>query len=158
MAYLHYITCFAGGYNQTFVNEILSSLNVNFIVSAEGIHEGSTVGTINLEFSNREPRIRLRNQSFTDFFKLLRLFINQPGEFVRTKGAKKEPVARILRTIVPDMHESNQPFVRFPGAGVFGALSLDKGTKKLTETIVKAHEIEKRPIDVSDTALSLIHI
>src|SRR5260221_13694658 len=36
-AYVHYSTCFGGGYNQTFVNEVLSKLNVNFIVSSEGI-------------------------------------------------------------------------------------------------------------------------
>ena len=157
MGYLHYISCFAGGYNQTFVNEVLSSLDAHFIVSAEGIHEGETRTTgINLAFSSIKPHLRVNKHPFTDFFKLLRLFISQPEEFVRIKEKQKEPVAQILRAIVPGMQESNQPFVRFPGAGVFGALALDKGTKKLTKVIVKAHEIENNPIDVSDPTINMV--
>jgi hypothetical protein len=157
MGYLHYMSCFAGGYNQTFVNEVLSSLSTNFIVSSEGIHEGSVKSSgINLQYSPQEPRIRLVNKSFTDFFKLLRLFIAQPEEFVKNKEKGKEPVAQILRTLTPNMQESNQPFVRFPGAGVFSALSLGKGTKKLTKTIVKAHEIENTAIDVSSPAINIV--
>lgn len=153
-AFIHYSTCFAGGYNQSFVNEILSSLNVNFIVSSEGVHEGYVVRQLGLEISNRG--VRLKNQSFTDFFRLLRLFISQPEEFVRTKEAKKEPVGRILHAIVPSMEEGNQPFVRFPGAGVFGALSLGKKSTVLTQAIVKAHEIENKPIDVSNKDIDVV--
>jgi len=153
-AFIHYSTCFAGGYNQSFVNEILSSLNVNFIVSSEGVHEGYVVRQLGLEIDNRG--IQLKNQSFTNFFKLLRLFISQPEEFVRTKEAKKEPVGRILRAIVTDMKEGNQPFVRFPGAGVFSALSLSKKSTILTQAMVKAHEIENKPIDVSNKDIDVV--
>jgi|GEM_PF-2099344 len=158
MGYLHYMSCFAGGYNQSFVNETLSSLNTNFIVSSEGVHESSvSTSGIGAQFSSRPPHIQIK-KSFTSFFTLLRLFIAQPEEFVKNKEKGKDPVAQILRTIVPNMQEGNQPFVRFPGAGVFGALSLGKSTKKLTKTIVKAHEIENKSIDVSNTDINMVVI
>lgn len=150
VAYIHYTTCFSGGYNQTFVNHVLSSLDVNFIVSSEGIGERKTSGVpLHIMFSSQAPHIR-PSRPFTKFFDLLRLFISNPEQFVKIKEAKKDPVVQILLTIHPQMTEENQPFVRFPGAEVFGALSLNKKTKVLTQTIVKAHEIEKRAIDVSN--------
>lgn len=164
VAYLHYVTCFAGGYNQSFVNQILSSLDVNFIVSSEGIHEGVTMSIfVGLIPNSSRTRLVPQTQPYTDFFKLLRLFICQPEEFVKIKGGKKEPVAQLLKTIVPNMILDNQPFVRFPGAGVFAGLSLGKATKSsnttiLTQTIVKAHEIEKKPIDIgSDISVLIIN-
>lgn len=157
IAFLHYSTCFGGGYNQIFVNEILSSLNVNFIVSSEGIHEGVTNALLPHLIPN-ESKTRLIPSAlpYTEFFRLLRLFICQPQEFVKIKGEKKEPIAQILKTIVPNMLQENQPFVRFPGADVFGALSINKKTKKLTQSIVKAHEIENKPINMSNTDIDLI--
>ena len=123
-AYLHNTTCFAGGYNQSFINEVLSSLDVKFIVSAEGIHEGVTMSVF-VSFIQNSSKTGLvpETQPYTDFFKLLRLFICQPKEFVKIKGGKKDPIAQLLKTIVPNMIVENQPFVRFPGTGVFAGLS-----------------------------------
>src|SRR5207237_2263532 len=92
-------------------------------------------------------------KTYTNFFKLLKLFICQPKEFVKIKGGKKDPIAQLLKTIVPNMIVENQPFVRFPGTDVFAGLSLDKttqhdNTKVLTQTMVRAHEIEKKPINI----------
>lgn len=158
-AYLHYTTCFSGGYNQTFVNEILSSLNVNFIVSSEGVGERKVSGIqLKMMFSSQAPYIRLATHPFTDYFKLLRLYVSNPEEFVRIKPAKKDPIAVILKTIHTDMKEENQPFVRFPGAAVFGALSITKNTKVLTQVMVRAHEIEKKPINFSSSDIDMIII
>lgn len=157
-AFLHYTTCFAGGYNQTFVNQVLSSLDVNFIVSSEGLGERKTSGlSLQMRFSSQEPRISLAQYPFTDFFRLLRLFVSKPEQFVKIKEAKKDPVVAILDTIHSNMTEENQPFVRFPGAGVFGALSMGKKTKVLTQTIVKAHEIENKTIDASTMNVIIVN-
>lgn len=156
VGFVHYTTCFGGGWNQTAVNKILSSLNVNFIVSAEGIDETSTYGML-LKFvpSSNQKGLVVSQKPFSEFFGLLRLFIDQPEEFVRSKGERgKDPVATILRAIVPNMKETNQPFVRFPSIGVFGALALEKNVKILTQAIVKAREIEKKPIDLSNTEVT----
>ena len=156
-AFLHYTTCFSGGYNQTFVNEVLSSLNVNFTVSSQGVGERKVTGIqLRIMFSSQAPYIRLGTHPFGDFFKLLRLYVSNPEEFVRIKPAKKDPMAVILKTIHEDMKEENQPFVRFPGAAVFGAVSIAKSTKVLSQTIVRAHEIEKKPIDFSSSAIDMI--
>jgi hypothetical protein len=158
-AFLHYTTCFSGGYNQTFVNEILSSLDVNFIVSSEGVGERKVSGIqLNMMFSSQAPYIRLATHPFTDFFRLLRLYVSNPEEFVKIKPEKKDPMAIILKTIHADMKEENQPFVRFPGAAAFGAISIAKNTKVLTQTIVTAHEIEKKPIDFSATNIDVIMV
>jgi hypothetical protein len=172
VAFLHYMTCFGGGYNQTFVNEILSSLNVNFIASAEGIDDRAlrSMQTQLIPNSSKTGLV-LNRLPFTNFFKLLNLFIDKPEEFVKIKGEKKEPIAQILRTINPSVNkgsidqpsienqpfnEENQPFIRIPAVGLFGAISLDKNTKILTNVLVKAHELEKRPIDLSNTDTRLI--
>ena len=156
-AFLHYTTCFSGGYNQVFVNEVLSSLDANFIVSSEGLGERKTSGlSLQMSFSTQEPRIRLGHYPFTEFFALLKLFVSNPEEFVKKKEAKKDPLVVLLSTIHANMTEENQPFVRFPGIGVFGALAMNKKTKVLTQSIVKAHEIEKKSIDVSKMNIIIV--
>src|SRR5207237_111311 len=84
------------------INEVLSSLDVKFIVSAEGIHEGVTMSVF-VSFIPNSSKTGLvpMTQPYTDFFKLLRLFICQPEEFVKIKGGKKDPIAQLLKTIVP---------------------------------------------------------
>jgi hypothetical protein len=159
VAYLHYTTCFSGGYNQLFVNDILSSLDVDFIVSSEGLGEKETTGIpLAMRFSSVKPYIQLQFHPFTDFFTLLRFYIGQPKEFVKIKEGKKEPIAKIIRALNPNETENNQPFVRFPGKGVFGALSISKNTKVLSERMVKEHETENRPIDMSDKDIGIIMV
>jgi hypothetical protein len=159
VAYLHYTTCFSGGYNQLFVNDILSSLDVDFIVSSEGLGEKETTGIpLAMRFSSVQPYIQLQYHPFTDFFTLLRHYIGQPKEFIKIKEGKKEPVAKIIRALNPHETENNQPFVRFPGKGVFGALSISKNTKVLSERMVKEHESEHRPIDMSDKDIGIIMV
>ncbi len=114
-AYVHYSTCFSGGYNQIFLNEVLSTLHVNFIVSSEGLAETATLARVPpLIQNNKGSGLMFDTQgelSFSRFFELLNLFIDQPKEFVKIKGEKKEPLAVILQSIVPH-DERNQPFIR----------------------------------------------
>jgi hypothetical protein len=159
--YVHYTSCLDGGYKQTFVNETLSSLNVNFIVSTQGLDERPTQGPrLILTFNSKAPYTVVSNKPFSAFFKVLKIFIDRPETFVETKKGKQEqePFAYVLSAIVPAMNPQNQPFIRFPGVGVFSALSLGKKTKNITNTLIKAHEIENRPIDLSDTNIDLITI
>ena len=159
VAYLHYTTCFSGGYNQVFVNDILSSLDVDFIVSSEGLGEKETTGIpLAMRFSSVQPYIQLQFHPFTEFFTLLRHYIGQPKEFIKIKEGKKEPIAKIIRALNPNETENNQPFVRFPGKGVFGALSIGKNSKVLSERMVKEHVTENRPIDMSNNDIGIIMV
>jgi hypothetical protein len=159
VAYLHYTTCFSGGYNQVFVNDILSSLDVDFIVSSEGLGEKETTGIpLAMRFSSVQPYIQLQFHPFTEFFNLLRHYVGQPKEFIKIKEGKKEPIAKIIRALNPNETENNQPFVRFPGKGVFGALSIGKNSKVLSERMVKEHVTENRPIDMSNNDIGIIMV
>ncbi|HLC07133.1 MAG TPA: hypothetical protein VJJ26_03015 [Candidatus Babeliales bacterium] len=158
IAYIHYMTCFAGGSNQTFVNEVLSSLDVDFIVSSEGIHEGVVRSQQGFHWDSRSNKLKLTSQSFAEFFRLLRLFFTQPEQFVKIKGKAQDPILFILRTINPGALQESQPFVRFPVAGKFVAAAVDSKIEVLTQTIVRAHEIEKKPIDLSNKNIDTLII
>lgn len=158
-AFLYYTTCFGGGQNQTFVNKVLSSLNVNFITVTEGVDERGTYayGTYWMANDNGVG-VKLEHQGlFSKFFELAALFIGAPQQFAATKGKNVDPVVAVIKPLAyKEYTTENQPFVRFPGAGIFGALSLDKNTKILTQAIVTAHEIEKKPIDLSKTEINTV--
>ncbi len=154
MAFLHYATCFAGGSNQSFVNEVLSSLDVNFIVSTEGVHEGPT--SIAIVINEETTDIQLQSRRYDEFFRLLRMFFTQPEKFVQMKGKRKDPIPMIIRTVVLETDKQNQPFVRFPSASTFVASALSEKTKILTHTFVKAHEIENKAIDFSKQKIQLL--
>ncbi len=153
MGYLHYVTCFAGGSNQSFVNGTLSSLNVNFIISSQGMEEKITSGASMVNMNSNKPGIEIQNESFADFFRLLKIFFTQPEEYIKIKEKGQDPLVKILGAIIPENSKDNKPVVRFPGAGFFAATPLSKKTKILTQTMVKAHEIENKPIDVSNENL-----
>lgn len=157
--FLHYTSCLDGGYKQAFVNEMLSSLNVDFIVSTQGLDERQTQGIkLELQFNSQPPYISVSKAPFSAFFKVLKIFIDKPEEFVKVKKYQKEPFSYVLSAIVPDMTPQNQPFIRFPGVGTFGALSLGKNTKNITNTLVKTHEIQNTPIDLRNTDIKIITI
>ena len=154
MAFLHYATCFAGGSNQSFVNEVLSSFDVNFTVSAEGVDEGPTSNAI---FINKETTdIQLQSQRYDDFFRLARIFITQPEKFAKIKGKGKDPIPMIIRTVIFDANKKNQPFVRFPRVDSFVPSALSEKTKILTHALVKAHEIENKAFDLSNKKIELL--
>lgn len=156
--YVHYTTCFAGGSNQTFVNETLSELNVHFIASSQGIQEGYTSSQVKIGMRSDKPGVEITGQNFAEFFRLLRMFFTEQKEFAKIKGKNTEPLQIILQTISSDDMPQNQPFVRLPGAGSFEAVSLSKSTKVLTKAIVKAHEIEKKPIDIRSADIDVLLI
>lgn len=157
VAFLHYSTCFGGGYNQTFINETLSSLQANFIVSAEGIDESSTSGRLPDFIPNTAGKgLITSGTSFTKFFKLLELYTDKPDQFVKIKTKGKDPFVEILSTIILEWKTNNQPFIRIPSVGVFKALSLDKSVKNLTQSIVTAHEIEKKSIDLKNEDILMV--
>lgn len=156
-AYVHYVTCFAGGSNQTFVNQTLSSLNVKYIVSTQGIHEGYTSAQIGMSWDSRSG-MKVTGQDFGEFFRLLRMFFTQQEEFVKIKNTGQDPIKMIIATMSSDEKAQNQPFVRFPGAGFFEAIPVTKQTKTITKTMVKAHEIENKPFDFSDPNINVLII
>ncbi len=175
-AYVHYETCFAGGSNQTFVNESLSSLDVHFVVSTQGVHEGYT--TSGLHYSYDGQNVTITGQNYIEFFKLLKIYFTQQESFI--KGIKKDKrkevpdlTALILKTLTSHATPENQPFIRFPSAGSFVAASqteqvtrpdqpgktFTQKTEVLTKTMVKAHEIEQKPITINnDVNVVIINI
>lgn len=157
VAFLHYMTCYGGGSNQALVNRELKKLKVDFIVSAEGINETSIIHSISIDSNSAGPGLITTGQNFSQFFKLLKLYVDKPEEFEKLKGKNKEPLAEILRSVVTHMEPRNQPFVRLPDAGAFEVLALDKKVKSLTKAVVKEYESKKQPIDLSkDTEVEVI--
>lgn len=160
-AYVHYITCFSGGSNQTFVNETLSSLNVHFIVSTQGVQESYTSTSVGVKASSKTG-IEVTGQNLSEFFRLLKMFFTQPEEFVKMKqkqGKGTDPILLIIQTLSsPDDKSQNQPFVRFPGAGAFNPTPITESTKTITTTMARAHEIEKKPFNFSDPNINAVII
>lgn len=151
-SYVHYSTCFAGGFNQTLMNQELASLNVNFIVSNQGINESVSYG----------PNIT--GSQFASFFaKLEALMCGQIIELAKDQEAVnvliKDSIAEIVESIIyRPMLDYTQPFVRIPSAGVFKALEIDEKVKLLTHSLVRAHEVEGTDIDYTDSSAVTILI
>ncbi len=150
-AFVHYVTCFAGGSNQTFVNETLSKLDVDFIASSQGIQEGYTSSQVKIEVRSDKPGIQITGQNFSEFFSLIR-------KFITTKERRNDSIQTILKTVNLDDRPQNQAFVRFPKAGFFKAIPLSKSTKILTRKIVQDHERERKPIDVRSADIDVLMI
>lgn len=157
-AYVHYTTCFSGGVNRTFVNETLSALDVNYIVSTEGMQEAytaSSTGGITTIIKNRRYELQLTHISFAEFFRLLRLFFTDPERYVKIKGKQADPIIKIIQTISTES-KTQKPFVRFPGAGAFTATPTTKETQVITKTKVRAHEIENKPFVINPRVDTII--
>ena len=148
-SYLHYSTCFSGGFNQALLNQELSQINAQFIVSAKGINESEAYG---------QPSKVFGSSVFTNFFTAVGQFFCNPIEFVaQQKVRKKDPIAEIVSTVVnKHLMDFDQPFVRIPNVGVFNAFSVDKQVKILTNAMVRAHELEGAPIDCTDPEIKTI--
>lgn len=152
-SFLHYNSCYAGGYNQKIVTDQLSQLNTNFIVSAQGINEDITYSP-DLPTNDSE-------KSFTYFFKITESFFGNPTQFVQqnrtTKSWIKDPIAAIVNTVTnKSFLDFTQPFVYIPAAGVFNAFTVDKSVKIVTNSLVKAHEFENKTMDFTDQAIKTI--
>lgn len=155
-SYLHYVSCYAGGFNQNIVKNELSQLNVNFIVSAQGINEDFTYGQNLIS-----PY--LKTYFLTDFFTIAESFFGHPVEFAQKKGftkfSGKDLIAAILDPLInKSVLDWSQPFVYLPTVGVFNALSIDKSVKIITNTIAKAYEFENKPMNFTDPAIDTIII
>src|SRR4030095_103597 len=150
-SYLHYTTCFSGGFNQALLNQELSQINAPFIVSAKGINETAVYGQLSKVFGS---------SVFTNFFTAVGQFFCNPIEFVaQHKAGKKDPIAEIVSTVVnKHLMDFDQPFVRIPNVGVFNAFSVDKQVKILTNAIVRAHELEGTPIDYTDPEIKTVFV
>jgi hypothetical protein len=110
---------------------------------------------------------------FTVFFNLLNEFFGnarQTKTFTQVKildedpeitqeitAWKNDPLKAIIQSVVPEyVTAANTPFIRFPAIGTFSAIGIDKKMKILTNAIVRAYELEGKPIDLSNTLLEHI--
>ena len=160
-SFVYYATCFGGGYNQTFLNDSLGKLKANFIVVAEGSSESVTYGTDapSLKLNERGTELVLSNMRFINFFGLLENFFGEPTKVVgmeAPQGWQKDPIAAIVGVVTELSIPENQPSVRIPAVGVFTALKVDKKVKILTNTVVKAYELEGRIIDLTNSEIQTL--
>jgi len=159
-SFLHYTTCYGGGYNRVFMNQVLQTLQVKFITVSEGYNESPTYSSIPLFTTDQTGTVKLSHTRFTNFFGLLNSFFGESLSFGATsikKQLKTDPIATILSNFMgKDRMIENQPFVRIPSVGVFQALSVDKKVKILTHSLVKAYEFENRIIDLSDKNIQAV--
>jgi len=155
IAFLYFNTCFSGGYNQAFVNEVLKQLKVDFLVGTEGVSELYTYGydlrSVHPIYENERIRFSTKFNLANDFFAPLH-------DYFRTTEAKAEKpkaVAPTLGTIVKSVLQSDiitynsQPFIRIPHVGIFGALDVDQRVLTLTQVKAKARELEGQSIDAT---------
>lgn len=155
-AYVHYISCFSGGSNQTFVNETLSSLKVHFIVSTQGIQEGYTSTGLGIAWDSRYG-MKITGQDLAEFFKLLRTFFTKQKE-LKIEGKSKDPIRLILATIISDDKPQNQPFVRMPETGAFVATPVTENTETITKEMARTYESQRKPFDFSAPNINVVII
>ncbi len=149
-SYLHYTTCFSGGFNQTLLSEELALIDVSFIVSTIGINEA-------VVYYSAKP------MKFTNFFKKLDVLMCDPREGNLDQESRnallKDSIIDIVGSLISkDWFDYKQPFVRLPSAGVFKAVDLAQHVELLTHSLAKAHEIEGSPIDYTDPSIKTIFI
>ena len=91
VSYVHYSTCFSGGFNQTLLNQELAALNVSFVVSNQGVNESVTYGT-------------LGEGMFAKFFAKLETLMCESSALVKDQESMnvliKDSVADILESII----------------------------------------------------------
>jgi hypothetical protein len=152
-SYLHYCSCYSGGLNQVAVKDELLKLNVNFIVSTQGINEEFTYGVGKTSLGT--------GSTFTHFFKKGKnVFgdMNAQQEKHDYKGLQKDPIAAMVNTVISKELDFSQPFIYFPAAGVFNALAIDTSIKIITKNLVKAYEFENESIDFTDPTIKTLII
>lgn len=177
-SYLHYVSCFAGGINQSLVKDQLSQLNVDFMVSANSVNEEITAEHIfYMKATQRlNPPIFIYNEQkdYTNFFAITESFFGNPTTFVQEKSHseawQKNPIALIVNTITQktgaqdsyrfgeygNLLDYNQPFVYIPAVGVFNAVKVDKTVKIITKSMAKAYSFENKAMDFTDSNIKTI--
>jgi hypothetical protein len=149
-SFVHYETCFAGGFNQIILNQQLANLDVSFIVSTHGINESSTTYV--------EKKMK-----FTAFFKKLEALMCDASDIIGNQEAIneliKDSIAEIVESLINKASlDYNQPFVRIPSVGVFKASDIAQEVQLLTHSLARAHEAEGSPIDYTDSSIKTIFI
>lgn len=156
-------TCFSGGVNQRFLQDMLNNLRTNCMVVSVGISERTVYGAMYDEpvsFAADLPTIHY-STSFANFFELLcDYFTNQMALIQKIRALKLRgvnPLTAIFKTITnPAFTLVNQPFVFLPHIGVFSALKLDASVLVLTDATVRSATWQKKPIDLQPYRATLI--
>lgn len=136
VSFFFYTSCFAGGVNQTYVNKILSDLNVNFIVGTSGINETSekmfsATQLTSFEASNIVPK------NFSDFFNLLHKYFGKTSTQLTEEQEKsflRDPLETIVYTIT---NQESIAYIRMPETGIFEAKAIDEKVKIITQIIAQ---------------------
>jgi len=169
--FLFYSTCFAVGRNQQFVNEILQKIKAKFWIATAGFPNLSlsirSLAKVELSLDSNKNIAMKFPYSYRQFFSLLRLFFSEKGGEVFVKNVKKlskeqrqaDPLMVILQTLIQEVSvsQNNQPFIRIPNVGAFSALEAAEKVKILTSTVVRAHELEGKDIELRNCEFVFIN-
>jgi hypothetical protein len=162
-SYLHYTTCFGGGYNQSFINETLKQINAQFIVSAMGMSEGVTKFTgTDVMPEKYKSTLVLSAVNFIKFFDYLNALFGDKSKAM-DQALQKDPFTTIMRCLMAqfggiESDIANQPTIRIPSVGLFSPIDANKRIKILTNAVAKSHDFENKPIDFLDPMILAIFL
>gem|GEM_PF-4182411 len=149
VSFVHSLTCSAGASSRRLMNQILSDLNVSFLVSSVGVNELAT-------FARSSETVFIHNQTddsidyvpkpISAFFSMLRAFFESTGSLADKMAAmgltRENPLAAIVKNVVPKETEyNNQVFIRIPRVGIFTPFEMNEKIKIVTNGITRAHEM-----------------
>jgi len=154
--YLHNSTCFSGGYNQAFLQQILKKVNCSFLISSAGLTDMTLIVTaaVNIAFDAQSHYKLTFERYFGDFFKKLRTFFGDPRYYIEQYQKQaaseriKDPIQRILSSILTFYDLSNQCFLRVPRVGIFTPISYSDDVQILTSAQEAAASFENRTIEI----------
>ena len=156
--FFYYTTCYAGGYNQALVSAELAKIKAPFITVAEGVGNlTTTMDFISLSPTGGGDTTEVTvPQDYKSFFTKLHQFFGYPSP--ATRHQKPASLTEIVRTVLisKKFNVYNQPFVRFPQVGIFGALAIDKHVKILTAAITKSYAFTDNKFKATDAEAILV--
>lgn len=159
--FVHTLTCSAGGSSRRLMNQILSDLNVSFLVSSVGVNELSTFArSSEMVFisNSTDDSIDYSPKPITAFFSMLRAFFQSTDSLadkMAFMGLRREnPLAAIVKNVVPKETEyNNQVFIRIPRVGIFTPFEMNEKIKLVSNGIARAHEMVGQEIELNHPSL-----
>lgn len=180
--FLYYGSCYAGGYNtllgyiDAIINQegiLKSQIKPNFIIAVGALTDIDVFETSHTDsvancfacISKQEKEhyecidkaSKNRGINFVRFFDALRAYARK-DQLVGTLFNDQQ-LHDILNHITPKIPGSyrNNPQIMFPGTDMFRAIALDKDMEVITETRVKVHALEKKPIIIENKRIILVY-
>lgn len=136
--YIHYLTCFSGGYNQCVVNKFLGEIRADCFVSCVGISETevSVISPIN----------------FHHFFETIKTFSRKEKNYFRRCYEALISRATSGYSLSIPYVMNKLFFVRIPKVGVFKGIDVNNSVLFLTPFVARSYESFDAAIDATKYA------